>query len=89
MPHPRRFKPLKNLRAPRPGAEGWSAALPSKASGCIGVLAARGRRGEQRALARPIYRDALLIGEFLAGIVTLAITSSRCVASGGGQEIRA
>ena len=36
------------------------------------------RRTLSRILSQPIYRDALLVGKFLAGLATLAISLLRC-----------
>ena len=36
------------------------------------------RRTLSRILAQPIYRDALLFGKFLAGLLTIAISWWRC-----------
>ena len=41
------------------------------------------RRTLSRILSQPIYRDALLFGKFLAGLMTLAISSDHALAVGG------
>lgn len=52
---------------------GFLVPLVSIALGFDAVNSEHSRRTLSRVLAQPIYRDALLIGKFLAGIITLAI----------------
>ena len=44
------------------------------------------RRTLSRILAQPIYRDALLMGKFLAGMATLGDHVARHVAAGGWRR---
>lgn len=53
---------------------GFLVPLVAIALGFDAVNGEHGRRTLSRVLAQPIYRDALLIGKFLAGLLTLAIT---------------
>jgi ABC-2 type transport system permease protein len=53
---------------------GFLVPLVSIALGFDAVNGEHSRRTLSRLLAQPIYRDALLIGKFLAGLLTLAIT---------------
>jgi ABC-2 type transport system permease protein len=53
---------------------GFLVPLVSIALGFDAVNGEHSRRTLSRVLAQPIYRDALLIGKFLAGLLTLAIT---------------
>ena len=53
---------------------GFLVPLVSIALGFDAVNRERSERTLSRVLAQPIYRDALLIGKFLAGLLTLAIT---------------
>lgn len=53
---------------------GFLVPLVSIALGFDAVNGEHSRRTLSRILAQPIYRDALLIGKFLAGLLTLAIT---------------
>lgn len=53
---------------------GFLVPLVSIALGFDAVNGEHSRRTMSRVLAQPIYRDALLIGKFLAGLLTLAIT---------------
>lgn len=53
---------------------GFLVPLVSIALGFDTVNRERSERTLSRVLAQPIYRDALLIGKFLAGLLTLAIT---------------
>lgn len=53
---------------------GFLVPLVSIALGFDSINGEHSRRTLSRLLAQPIYRDALLIGKFLAGLVTLAIT---------------
>ncbi|HEX7054985.1 MAG TPA: ABC transporter permease [Burkholderiales bacterium] len=53
---------------------GFLVPLISIALGFDAVNGEHSRRTLSRVLAQPIYRDALLIGKFLAGLLTLAIT---------------
>lgn len=52
---------------------GFLVPLVSIALGFDAVNSEHSRRTLSRLLAQPIYRDALLIGKFLAGLVTLAV----------------
>lgn len=52
---------------------GFLVPLVSIALGFDSINGEHSRRTLSRLLAQPIYRDALLIGKFLAGLVTLAI----------------
>lgn len=53
---------------------GFLVPLVAIALGFDAVNGEHSRRTLSRLLAQPIYRDALLIGKFLAGLLTLAIT---------------
>jgi len=53
---------------------GFLVPLVSIALGFDAVNGEHSRRTLSRLLAQPVYRDALLVGKFLAGLVTLAIT---------------
>lgn len=53
---------------------GFLVPLVAIALGFDAVNGERAHRTLSRLLAQPIYRDALLIGKFLAGLLTLAIT---------------
>lgn len=53
---------------------GFLVPLVSIALGFDAVNGEHSRRTLSRVLAQPIYRDALLMGKFLAGLLTLAIT---------------
>lgn len=53
---------------------GFLVPLVAIALGFDAVNGEHSRRTLSRVLAQPIYRDALLMGKFLAGLVTLAIT---------------
>jgi ABC-2 type transport system permease protein len=53
---------------------GFLVPLVAIALGFDAVNGEHARRTLSRLLAQPIYRDALLIGKFLAGLLTLAIT---------------
>ena len=53
---------------------GFLVPLVSIALGFDAVNGEHARRTLSRLLAQPIYRDAVLIGKFLAGLLTLAIT---------------
>src|SRR5207245_3802148 len=53
---------------------GFSLPRAAIARGFDSVNGEHNRRTLSRVLAQPIYRDALLLGKFLAGIVTLGIS---------------
>jgi len=53
---------------------GFLVPIVSIALGFDSINGEHARRTLSRLLAQPIYRDALLIGKFLAGLVTLSIT---------------
>lgn len=64
------YKPLPSFLA----FLGFLVPLVAIALGFDSINSEHSRRTLSRVLAQPIYRDALLMGKFLAGLLTLAIT---------------